>query len=121
MKINQTTSKTERIFALLKRVARIVLAISSTLLLISTILLLAFGGQCFSIHSHVGDIIWPAIMVTIFSLFYSVIVIIASLIYHINKRHSIWLLIKNEILFLILTAILMTIFYFVNSYTISNR
>ena len=120
MEINQTTSKKDRILASLKRITRIILLISSAFLLISTILLLVYGRQCFSIYSHTGDIIWPTIIVTIYSLLYSVIVIIASLIYNAYNRHPIWSLLKKEILFLILTGILMTIFYFVNGYTISN-
>lgn len=120
METNQATSKTERVFDWLTRVSRIILLISSTLLIISIISLLIFRRQCFSIHSHAGVIIWPAIMITIFSLLYSAIMIIVSSIYHISKRQPLWAIIKKDVLFIILTGLLMTIFYFLNSYTISN-
>ncbi len=122
MEINQTiiNSKSDKIFASLKRVSRISLIISSALLFISVILLLVYKGECFSFSSKIGSVIWFAILVAIYSIFYSLIVIVVFFIYQIYKRHLFWSLIKREIVLLILTSILMAIFYFVNFYTIKN-
>lgn len=120
IKHNSTDLKTDRIFSSLKRVVRIVLTISSLLLLLSIISLLVYKGECFTIYSNAGFIIWPAIIVTIYSIIYSLLTIVAFLIYKAYKRHLIGSTIKKEIFFLILTGLLMTIFYFVNVYTIEN-
>lgn len=122
MKINQNSInlKSDRIFLFLKRVARIVLTTSSILLILSIISLLVYGGECYSVYSNAGFIIWPAVIVSIYSIVYSLLIIITFLIYKAYKRHLIWSTIKNEILFLILTGLLMTIFYFVNRYIIEN-
>jgi hypothetical protein len=119
MRITDTPSKTDRIFNSLKQIARIVLVISSVMLLTSIVLLLLYGRHSYNIHSPVGDIIYPTVIVTIYSLFYSVIVILASLLYYKPKKDFIWPLMKREILLFLLTASLMTVFYFLNSYTIS--
>jgi hypothetical protein len=120
IKQNNIDLKTDRIFSSLKRISRIVLAISSVLLFLSIISLLVYKGECFSIYSNAGFIIWPAIIVTIYSIFYSLLIIITFLIYKAYKRQLSWLKIKKEILFLIVTGVLMTVFYFLNSYTIEN-
>ena len=114
MKINQITSKTDRVFFWLMRIARIVLVLSLTLLLILIIVLLVFRGQFFTINPY------PALGVIIYSLFYSAITILSALIYYSYKRQTIWSLIIQEVLLFVLTSIMMTIFYFVNSYMISN-
>jgi hypothetical protein len=120
MEINQVVSKTDRIFGYLKLIARITLSISSTLLLISTVLLLVYKEQCFSLHSHAGDIIWPTIIISIYSLLYSFIVISVFVIYKTYQRNLTQASIKKETLLFILTGLLVTIFYFVNSYNVSN-
>lgn len=115
MEINQIASKTDRVFFWLMRIARIVLVLSSTLLLILIIVLLVFfRGQCFTINPY------PALIVIIYSLIYSAITILSALIYYSYKRQTIWSLIIQEVLLFVLTSIMMTIFYFVNSYMISN-
>ena len=120
MEINQTTSKTDRIFGYLKLIARITLTISSTLLLTSTVLLLVYKEQCFSLYSHAGDIIWPTIIISIYSLLYTFTVILVFFIYKTYQRNITRTSIKKEILLFILTGLLLTIFYFVNNYTVSN-
>lgn len=120
MEINQTTSKPDRIFGYLKLIARIMLTISSTLLLTSIVLLLVYKEQCFSLHSHTGDIIWPTIIISIYSLLYSFIVIWVFVICKIYQPNLPRASIKKEILLFILTGLFLTIFYFVNSYTVSN-
>lgn len=117
---NSIDSKTDRIFSSLKQVGRIVLTISSLLLLLSIISLLIYRGECFTIYSNAGFIIWPAIFVTIYSIIYSVLIIVTFLIYKAYKRNLIWSTIKKEIFFLMLTGLLMTIFYFLNVYTMEN-
>nr|WP_315238979.1 hypothetical protein [uncultured Flavobacterium sp.] len=117
---NSINLKTDRIFSSLKRVARIVLTTSSILLLISIISLLVYRGECFSVNSNAGFIIWPAVIASIYSIAYSLLTIITFLIYKTFKRHLIWSTIKTEILFLILTGLVMAIFYFVNAYTVEN-
>ena len=114
------TSKTDQILGYLKLVARITLTISSTLLLTSTVLLLVFKEQCFSLYSHAGDIIWPTIIISIYSLLYSFIVILVFVIYKTYQRNLTRKSIKKEILLFILTGLLLTIFSSVNSYTVSN-
>lgn len=122
MEINQNSInlKTDRIFSSLKRVAIIVLTSSSILLLISIISLLVYREECFSVNSNAGFIIWPTVIASIYSIAYSFLTVITFLIYKIFKRHLIWSTIKPEILFLIMTGLLMAIFYFVNAYTIEN-
>ncbi len=120
MEINQIISKPDLILGYLKLIARIALTISSALLFTSTILLIVYKGQCFSLNSHTGDIIWPTIIITGYSLLYSLIIILAFLIYKTYKQNLTWTSIRKEILLLILTGLLLTIFYFVNSYMVSN-
>lgn len=120
METNQILSKPDRIFGYLKLIARIMLKISSTLLLISIVLLLVFKGQCFSLYSHAGDIIWPSIIITIYSLLYSSIIILGFFIFKTYRKNLIWNSIKKEGFLFILTGLILTIFYFVNHYTISN-
>ncbi|WP_431244208.1 hypothetical protein ACQ9BO_07545 [Flavobacterium sp. P21] len=117
---NSINLKFDKIFSSLKRVARIVLAISSILLIISIISSLVYKGECFSIYSNAGFMIWPAIILSIYSIVYSLLIIVIFLVYKVYKRHLIWATIKSEILFLILTGLLLTIFYFVNSYMVKN-
>lgn len=122
MEINQNSLnlKSERIFLFLKRVARIALTTSSVLLILSIISLLVYRGECYSIHSNAGFVIWPAVILSIYSITYSFLIIVTFSIYKAYKRHLIWSTIKNEILFLILVVLLMTIFYFLNRYIIEN-
>lgn len=118
---NKPNLKTERTYGCLILIARIALTISSTLLLTSIILLLLYKGECFSIYSHAGDIIWPTIIMTIYSLFYSFIMLLVFVIYSAHRRNFAWASIKKETLLFTLTGLLLTIFYFVNSYMISNH
>jgi hypothetical protein len=99
---------------------RIVLIISSLLLFLSILSLLVYREECFSIYSNAGFVIWPAIVISIYSIIYSLLTMIAFLIYKAYKRDFIWSTIKKEIFFLIITGVLMTVFYFVNVYTIEN-
>ena len=111
---NNTNLKADRIFSSLKRVARIVLIMSSLLLLVSIVLLLVYRGECFSIYSNAGFVIWPTIVISIYSIVYSLLIIVAFLIHKAFKHDLIWSTIKKEILFIIVTVVLMTVFYFVN-------
>jgi hypothetical protein len=120
MEINQATSKTDRIFGYLKLIARITLTISSTLLLISTVLLLVYKEQCFSLHSHTGDVIWPTILISVYSLLYSFVMILVFVIYKTYQGNLTTALFKKETLLFILTGLLLAIFYFLNNYTINT-
>ncbi|RZJ48865.1 MAG: hypothetical protein EOO44_19395 [Flavobacterium sp.] len=112
--------RTDRIFSSLKKVSRIVLTISSILLLLSIISLLVYRGECYNVNSNVGFIIWPTIIVSIYSILCSLLTIIIFMIYKAYKRLLIWSTIKNEILLLMLTGLLLAVFYFLNVYTIEN-
>jgi uncharacterized integral membrane protein len=114
------SSKTDRIFSYLKLAARILLIISSLLLLLSILLLFVYEEECFNVNSGVGDIMWPTIVASIYSVAYSLLVILSSLLYYANGRQGIWPLLKKEILLLVLTGILIAVFYFANRYFISN-
>jgi hypothetical protein len=109
------SSKTDRIFSYLKLAARILLIISAMLLLLSIMFLFVYGKEFFDLEI-VGNFTWITIIVSIYSLFYSVLVIAASLLYNFNSKQTIKLLLKNEILLFILTVILVLAFYFVNRY-----
>jgi high-affinity Fe2+/Pb2+ permease len=114
------TTKTDRIFSYLKLAARILLIISAMLLLLSIIFLFVYQEGCYYVHSNIAFIMWTAVIMSFYSGFYSILIIAASLIYHINKKQRIWPIVKKEILLLMLTGILMTVFYFVNDYYIGN-
>ena len=95
IELNQTISKKDRIFACLKLIARITLTISSTLLIISTVLLLIYKEQCFGFHSLEGDIIWPTIIISIYSLLYSGVMILIYVLYKTYQRNLILASIKK--------------------------
>ena len=120
MEINQTTSKTDRIFGYLKLIARITLTISSTLLRTSIALLLVYKGQCFSLYSNTGEVIWPTILISVYSLLYSFVMILVFVIYKTYQGNLTTALFKKETLLFILTGLLLAIFYFLNNYTINN-
>src|SRR5687767_6093835 len=64
--------KTSRLLPFLKLIARIALIISSTLLATSITFLLVYGQECYNVNADVPpDIIWPTIIMTFYSLFYS--------------------------------------------------
>jgi hypothetical protein len=119
MRITDSPSKTDRIFSSLNRICRIALLISSLMLLTSIVLLLVYGVRSYTFDSPVGEIIWPTIIVSGYTLFFSVIMILASLFYYKPKKRLIWSFMKREIALFLLTGCLMTVFYFLNSYTIS--
>ena len=114
MEINQTTSKAVRVFFCLMQIARIALLLSSALLLILIILLIVLPGKSLTINPY------PALGLIIYSLIYSAITILSASIYYSYKRQTMWSLIVKEVLLFVLTSIMMTILYFVNSYMDSN-
>jgi hypothetical protein len=89
------------------------------MLLTSIVLLVLYEERSYTFGSPVGEIIWPTIIVTVYTLVFSVIMILASLWYYKPKKDFVWPLIKREIALFLLTTCLMTVFYFLNSYTIS--
>lgn len=89
------------------------------MLLTSIVLLLMYGERSYTFDSPVGEIIWPTIIVTGYTLVFSVIMILASLWYYKPTKEFVWPLIKWEVLLFLMTGCLMTVFYFLNSYTIS--
>jgi hypothetical protein len=90
------------------------------MLLASIVLLLMYGERSYTFDSPVGEIIWPTIIVTGYTLVFSVIMILASLWYYKPKKEFVWSLMKREIAFFLLTASLITVFYFLNNYTLHN-
>ena len=109
VKQNNIPFQIDRATNYLSRLTKIILAFSSTTLLLSTILYIVYRQKCWAHDSLPGTIIWYSIFVGLSAIFFGLISIIILSIYYRHKQQTIWPSIKKEIVLLILTIGLLLI------------